>query len=523
MAEAKKPSEAASETDAAPADAPAANARTHSETLRKIIHIGTALPIFLIPFLVPERQKEDTFLGNWLIVGFALFLCLFNFFILPRTWIGRRVMRPGEGLFSPVRTYPLAILCAALAFPLHVLAAGWAVLAVGDGVANISGRAFGRKKLGWNRHKTYVGSLTGFAAAFGAAVFFVWYCHDLRPEWCFGLNVDAKDVWLAVLLTAFLAASVGMLIESVNVPFDDNFMVMQCAALAASAASFYIGGTTLLGAGPTDMLLGLLISAAFALLLYLVGSVTGSGAIVGGLLATVVYATLYWQGFLLLLLFVLTGTVATRLGLRRKQAAGAAQDHGGRRGAKHAFANLTVPALLALAFFVGIGSKWGSQLDWWQEMCRLLLVAFVGAIATALADTLATEIGLLSRKKPVLITRWRTEVEPGTNGGVTWSGLAASLVGGAMMAALAWLLALGTIYPQDRPEGMRNFFATSVIAVTIAAFLGSLFDSLLGATVEGKGKINNETVNLLSTLFGAAMAVVIQIMLWRVGIFLKPR
>ncbi len=70
---------------------------------------------------------------------------------------------------------------------------------------------------------------------------------------------------------------------------------------------------------------------------------------------------------------------------------------------------------------------------------------------------------------------------------------------------------------------MRNFFVTSVIAVTIAAFLGSLFDSLLGATVEGKGKINNEVVNLLSTLFGAAMAVVIQIMLWRVGIFLRPR
>ena len=100
MTEDKEPSEVSSETDAAPADAPAASARTHSETLRKMIHIGTALPIFLIPFLVPEHQKEDTFLGNWLIVGFALFLCLFNFFILPRTWIGRRVMRPGEGLFS---------------------------------------------------------------------------------------------------------------------------------------------------------------------------------------------------------------------------------------------------------------------------------------------------------------------------------------------------------------------------------------------------------------------------------------
>lgn len=121
--------------------------------------------------------------------------------------------------------------------------------------------------------------------------------------------------------------------------------------------------------------------------------------------------------------------------------------------------------------------------------------AFFGAISAALADTLSSEIGLLSKKKPVLITTFE-EVEAGVDGGITFLGLLASFFG-AIIIALAYFL----FY--------QNLFGA--IAIVFAGVFGSLADSFFGAVLQSKKLVSNNMVNLLGSLSGALVAWVFSV------------
>lgn len=102
-----------------------------------------------------------------------------------------------------------------------------------------------------------------------------------------------------------------------------------------------------------------------------------------------------------------------------------------------------------------------------------LLASYIGHYACCAADTWASELGVLSKSKPRLVTTLRT-VPPGTNGGVSLLGLAASALGGAFVGLLYLVMSLfsSTTQPQ-------------VIALgATAGLFGSLLDSLLGATLQ---------------------------------------
>ncbi|OYR94661.1 hypothetical protein DJ71_01900, partial [Halorubrum sp. E3] len=118
--------------------------------------------------------------------------------------------------------------------------------------------------------------------------------------------------------------------------------------------------------------------------------------------------------------------------------------------------------------------------------------AFAGATATAMADTLSSEIGGLF-DGPRLVTTLR-RVEPGTDGAVTWQGELAG-VGGALF--VAGLAAFGM------PIG--DAVAGGGI-VALAGVAGMTVDSLLGALIEGE-RVGNQAVNFLATLSGAIVAV----------------
>ena len=114
--------------------------------------------------------------------------------------------------------------------------------------------------------------------------------------------------------------------------------------------------------------------------------------------------------------------------------------------------------------------------------------AFYGALSAALSDTVSSEIGMLAKKKPRLITHLHTEVEPGTDGGVTLLGFASGFVAAFIIAGIYYFIS-------------GNLLAIAVI--TIAGMLGSVIDSVLGAELERKGIIGNTTVNFLASSFGA--------------------
>lgn len=117
-------------------------------------------------------------------------------------------------------------------------------------------------------------------------------------------------------------------------------------------------------------------------------------------------------------------------------------------------------------------------------------LGFFAAFASVLADKLSSEIGLLSRTKPRLITNFKP-VPAGTDGGITLLGVAASAVGAAMIAAVHFAL----------------YADAAVFALIVASgIFGALVDSFFGAAFERKRLLNNDEVNLLGSLGGTAFA-----------------
>ena len=188
--------------------------------------------------------------------------------------------------------------------------------------------------------------------------------------------------------------------------------------------------------------------------------------------------------FMLLLAFYLLGGGFTRYGYAHKAKLGIAQSHGGVRGYKNVYSNSLVPLVLAVCY--GIYRN--------EIFSEIFIFAFIASVATANGDTLASEIGETSRSKPRMITTLK-ETEPGVDGGVTPLGEAASLVGALIIGVLAVV------------TGMTGAFG--IVVGIVGGFLGTNFDSLLGATLQRRGILSNNGVNLVATGFGALVGAVL--------------
>lgn len=175
------------------------------------------------------------------------------------------------------------------------------------------------------------------------------------------------------------------------------------------------------------------------------------------------------QAFVTIILFFSIAEVATSLG-RKKFKPHESRDVGNIIGNG-------LPALIALF----LGSK----------------IGFYGGISAALSDTMSSEIGLLSEKKPRLIINLKKEVPRGTDGGITMLGLFAGLSG-------AFLIGLAYLFFNLNELGFTPLLG--LLAIFLSGFVGCVIDSLLGAVFEIKGKLNNTEVNFLSSSSSAILA-----------------
>jgi len=198
------------------------------------------------------------------------------------------------------------------------------------------------------------------------------------------------------------------------------------------------------------------------------------------------FAGVNW--FFVVIMFFILGSLFTKFRYSEKEFLGVAQGKQGRRGYMNAFANAGVGIVGSVLY--------GLTGD------IIFIALFLGSISTATADTLASEIGVTGGK-PYLITTFR-QVQPGTNGGVTVLGELACLFGAVIICGMAFVL------------GVAPWYVCLIGVVT--GFIGTNLDSLYGALLENKKIIGNSGTNLLATLSGGIIAMLICLALVHLGI-----
>ena len=297
------------------------------------------------------------------------------------------------------------------------------------------------------------------------------------------------------------------------------------------------------------LFLGLLLSALIGGLGYWRQALSLSGVVGAMLVGTLIFGLGGWVWGLLLITFFVSSSWLSHYRRADKasllddargingSAAGQVGATGSRRDFGQTLANGGLGAILAIAS-VRAGTDaargiHGSAAD------LLLFAAFVGVMATVNADTWATELGTLSRVPPRLITTGKV-MTPGTSGAVTRLGIWASVAGALLIGAVATALTQAASLLSGSSWSLRAI-SYALLAV-VGGLAGSLFDSLLGATVQGVyycdrcakqtespthrcgqiarplrgwGWLNNDVVNLLASLVGGLVAVSLAWILWR--------
>jgi uncharacterized protein (TIGR00297 family) len=435
-----------------------------SEDGRQIVHVTMGSLALLLRYLTPWQAM--------VLAGGAV---AFNLYGLPR--LAGRLYRPGEvrrRLRSGIVLYPLAVLLLIVVFPdrRDIIAAAWGVLAFGDGMATLVGRRSPGARIPWNPEKSVAGSAAFIVCGGAAASFLCW--------WCRLAVIPPPYPWFTLWMP-WAAAILAAAVETIPIKLDDNLSVPAVASATlwfTSLVSEDLAAATMTH-GLRVLPLALLANGAVAALGYAGRTVTMPGAICGAAIGTIIAITAGWGGWGLLLATFMLAVVSSRLGLRKKTLLGIAEARGGRRGAGNAIANTGVAAAAAIL----------GALTYAHDAGR---VAFVAALAAGGSDTVASEIGKAWGRRTILVPTL-APVPPGTSGAVSAEGTAAGLI-----AALA-LAALGSAF------GLVPF--TMAPAIVVAATIGSFAESVLGATLEGPGIVNNDVLNFVNTAIAAGAAV----------------
>ncbi len=234
------------------------------------------------------------------------------------------------------------------------------------------------------------------------------------------------------------------------------------------------------------MMFEILLCIALFFIVYKKGILDLKGSLTAVLLASaiIVFANFNW--LVLLIFFMFSGFLVTKYKFEYKEKIKVSEKNRGRRGARNVLANGLAPTIIAVLY------------SFTNDFESLVAGAYIASVATVTADTFSSEIGVLSRGTPRLITSFK-KVPKGTDGAISMLGEVAGFFGALLIGLLAYILGILEL-------------KLALVSALIGGFVGFNTDSLLGATLERRGLINNEHVNFISSIVGAVFgAIAVQI------------
>ncbi|NES25824.1 MAG: TIGR00297 family protein [Symploca sp. SIO3E6] len=216
---------------------------------------------------------------------------------------------------------------------------------------------------------------------------------------------------------------------------------------------------------------------------------TPAGYLHAWVLGVLIWGTLGWQGYFIVMFYFLVGSGVTRIGLLQKEAAGIAEKRSGIRGPENVWGSALTGTICALG-----------TIFWATPYQQLLVLGYVASLATKLSDTSASEVGKAYGKRTFLITTLEP-VARGTEGAVSLEGTLAGVVASAVLSVVGWSV------------GLIDF--TGVVFCIVAAFIATNLESVIGATLQSEFDwMTNEVVNIINTLIGAIAAVLL-LLIWQ--------
>ncbi|MEZ0053027.1 uncharacterized protein (TIGR00297 family) [Mycobacterium sp. MAA66] len=346
--------------------------------------------------------------------------------LLPDILEGNRISDYGLVAFA------VGVLVAAVAFwPDRVaISAGVLVLGLADASAALFGHRFGRHRV---RVGQSVRSLEG-SAAFAVVAFFISLAFTRV-----GMSLNIAE---SVAISVFIALTTAC-IELLVVSAADNLVITPWVALLLHLSRHLAPGEA------QRWLLAATLAVAAAPVMFRLRWLDGPGAIGAALVTAVTIGLGGWTWIApVATFFVLTSIITA---YRREHREGSHQ-----RGLSQVVVNGVIPVMIPVIGYAVTGDQ-------------IWMFAYIGGIAASTADSWASEIGRFSSRPPISL-RTRRRVPGGTSGAVSALGLAATWFGGLAIGITGALI--------SKP---------SLIVVGIAAGLvGSLLDSVLGATVQGR-------------------------------------
>lgn len=206
---------------------------------------------------------------------------------------------------------------------------------------------------------------------------------------------------------------------------------------------------------------------------------TLAGALTGGCIAVLLFKGAGITGIVMLGAFFVAGTAATAVGRRKKEKLGIEEKNKGQRTAGQVLANGGVAAIAGLLAWL------------FPQQAGLWVLAAAASLASASADTLSSEMGSVYGRSFYNILTFKKDT-CGLNGVISLEGTLWGIAG-SVLIALIYVIGYG--------------YSALALWIVPAGFTGNIADSLLGASLERKGLLNNDQVNFLNTLIAAVVGL----------------